>query len=113
MSTDFVVSAKSNPSKVSSNVCKGDAVTYEFDFTPWQEDNSTITSVTWTLESGSAAISNKVLTSGVATALVTFTDAGRNIISVLAATATEKKKVFLDVTARDQQLIADDYGFLP
>lgn len=112
MSTDFVVTARNNPNIFVDNVSKGDAVTYQFDFTPWQEDNSNITSVTWTVESGQAAVSGQALASGVASALLTFSEAGRNIISVLATTATQKKKVWLDVISRDQDLIVNDYGVL-
>jgi hypothetical protein len=110
MSTDFVVAAKNNPSKFTHRVSEDDAVTFTVDFTPWQEDNSNITSVTWTLESGSAAISGQNLTSGIASALVTFSDSGRNIISVLATTASEKKKVWIDIEATDQDKFIDDYG---
>lgn len=110
MSTDLVVTAKNNPQRFQANLSKGDAEAVEIDFRPWQEDNATITNVTWTLESGSAAISGQTLISGVASALLTFAEAGRSIVSILATTATAKKKVWLEVYARDQQLIVDDYG---
>ena len=111
MPTSFYVTSN-NITEIRKDVTnKGDAVTYSFDFTPWQEDNSAITGVTWTLESGNAAISGEVLTSGVATALVTFSDAGRSLISILATTAAQKKKIFLEVRAKDYTANADDYGF--
>lgn len=113
MSTNFTVTALNNPERFQDKVSKGDAVTYEFDFTPWEEDNHTITNVTWTLESGTAAISGQNLTDGVATALLTFNDTGKSIVSVLATTATEKKKVWLEVLAKDQSLCVDDYGYEP
>lgn len=113
MSTNFVVTSKDNPQKFYDNVSKGDVVTYHFDFSPWQDDNSTITSIVWTLESGNASISNQVLTSGVAAALVSFPQEGRNTISVLAVTANEQKKIFINIIARDQQLEfpIDGYGY--
>lgn len=110
MSTDFYVVAKAKPDRFQDNVSKGDAVTYSVDFTPWQEENSNITSVTWTSGSGQAAISGQVLTSGVATALITFSQAGKNLISVLATTATQKKKVWLEIYAEDVDSEPDDYG---
>lgn len=112
MATEFYVTAENIPKRYYDITNKGDAVTYSFDFTPWQEDNHAITSVTWTVEAGNVAVSGQALTSGVATALLTFSDAGRSLVSILATTATEKKKVFLEVLARDQlQTFADDYGF--
>lgn len=110
MTTTWNVAARNNAMRHQLNVSKGDAEAVRVDFTPWQEDNATITSATWTLESGSAAISGQALVAGVASALLTFSQAGRSIISILATTATAKKKVWLEVYARDQQLAADDYG---
>jgi hypothetical protein len=112
MTTSFIVTAKGAPDYFRDNVSKGDADTYSFDFTPWQEANHTITSATWTVESGNASVSGKVLASGVASALVTFTDPGRSLISILATTATEKKKAWLEVVAKDQSVCVDDYGFV-
>ena len=110
MSTEFVVTAKINPGKFADTVSEGDASTYSIDFRPWQSDNSTITSVTWTVETGTATISNTALSSGIATALITFTQDGLCVISALATTASEKKKVWIEVNVRDLKYPADDYG---
>lgn len=110
MSKNYVVAAKINPTRFSDKVSKGDAETYVVDFTPWQEDNSPVTTVTWTLESGSAGISNQSLVSGVASALISFNDAGTQVISVLANTGTQKKKVWFEIFAHDLDFIANDYG---
>lgn len=112
MSTAFTITAKGRPDIFSDNVSMGDEVTYSIDFTPWQEANHTITSATWTVEAGNAAVSGDALTSSVATAQVTFSDAGRSLISVLAATATEKKKIWLDLRATDRNCGVVDYGAL-
>lgn len=111
MSTTFTVPARAIKDVHNDNVSKGDANTYEFDFTAWQEDNSTITSVTWTVVSGSVSITNETLSSGVASALITFNNEGRALVSVLAETATEKKKVWLETYAKDMRISSDDYGF--
>lgn len=113
MATEFYVTAENNPLKHFDVVNKGDAVTYSFDFRPWQEDNSNISSVTWTVEAGNAAVSGASQSSGLATALVTFSDAGKSLISILATTSSQKKKVYLEVLAKDQLLAStDDYGFI-
>ena len=111
MSTAFVVTSKDNPRKFYDSVSKGDVVAYRFDFTPWQDDNDTITSVTWTLESGQASISGETLISGVADALVSFPQQGRSVISVLATTATAAKKVFISIEARDEALEYTEDGY--
>lgn len=110
MSTDFVVTAYGKPDRFKDRVSKGDAVTYYINFSPWQEENSDITSVTWTVEAGQASVSGASESAGFATALVTFSSAGNNLISILATTATQKKKVWLEVYAADEEVFADDYG---
>lgn len=112
MSTNFYVTSKGRPDLFRDNISKGDAVTYSIDFTPWQEANSNISSVTWTVESGNAAVSGQSLTSGVASALITFADSGRSLISILATTATQKKKTWLEVRAIDREVYAADYGLV-
>ena len=110
MSTDFVVTAKSNPERFQHNVSIDDAVTFSIDFSPWAEDNSEIDSVTWVSETGQIGISNQALNNGIATALLTFSQSGRSMVSVLATTANEKKKVWLDLRAKDLKWHYDDYG---
>jgi|NOAtaT_7_FD_contig_21_9941515_length_616_multi_6_in_0_out_0_2 hypothetical protein len=109
MSTSFVVAAKINPLKFSDTAAEGDATTYEIDFRPWQADNSTITSVTWEVKFGEAGISNQTLTSGVASALISFSKAGLCLIAITAITASEKKKVFIEVETRDITYNPDGY----
>lgn len=113
MTTDFVVATKDNPRKYLDNVAKNDAVTYKFDFGPWADDNHPIISVTWSLQTGNAAISNQALVNGVASALISFPQYGRNMISILAASAYETKQVWLYVVAHDEQyeLTLDGYGY--
>lgn len=110
MSTQFTLLSKTRIDRFIDNVSLDDAVTYEIDCTPWEDDNSEITSATWTVESGQAAISGQSLTDGVVSALLTFSQAGKALISILLNTTTEKKKVWLEVYAKDIQGDMDDYG---
>lgn len=112
MSKIFPVVAEGQPNIFSDVVSEGDVIRYEFDFTAWQEDNSTITSASWVVESGDVAVSGQALSSGVLSALITAANAGRALVSVLASTANEKKKVWLDLRIADPNcFIVDDYGF--
>lgn len=112
MTTRFYVPAKEAKTLHKDNVSKGDAETYEIDFTAWQEDNTTISSVTWTVESGSVSISGQTLTSGVASALLTFSHEGKQLVTVLADTGTEKKKIWLEIYATDRTIYDGDYGMV-
>lgn len=110
MATEFYVTANRKPDQYSDNVSLNDAVTYSFDFSPWAEDNSNVSSVTWTVESGQAAVSGQALASNVASALLTFSSSGKNLISILATTATQKKKIWLETYVKDVNIYPDDYG---
>jgi len=111
MATDFVITSENNPQLFRDVTSKSDAVTYSFDFTPWEEDNSTITSATWTVEAGQAAITNKTLSSGVITSLITTTESGGSLIKLVVTTATEIKTVWLDILAKDFKVLqaGNDY----
>lgn len=112
MSTDFVITSENNPARFRDSVAKGEAITYRFDFTPWQEDNSPIISVTWNVESGQAAITGETLVNGIATALITVAESGGSLTKITANTGTEIKVVSLDILAKDaaRPTASDDYG---
>lgn len=103
MATTFSLTAKTRFDMYEDVASIGDAIRYQFDCTAWQEDNANITSATWTVEYGQAAISGQAVSSGVVSALVTFSQAGKSLISILLSTASgEKKKIWLLVLAKDK-----------
>lgn len=103
------MTAGAKPDQYTDIVSIGDVVSYRFDATPWAEDNSDITSVTWTVESGQASISGQQLASNIISANVTFNQQGSNLISLQINTPTQKKKAWLQVYAKDVERYADDY----
>jgi len=111
MATDFIITSENNPDLFRDITSKSGAKTYSFDFTPWEEDNSTITSATWTVEAGQAAITSKTLSSGIITSLITTTESGGSLIKLVATTAAEIKVVWLDILAKDFKVLraGDDY----
>jgi hypothetical protein len=112
MPNEFVITAENNPQIFRDVQFKDGAITYSFDFSPWAEENGTITTVTWTLKAGDAAISGQALSSNVATALVTFSNAGGNLMQVKATNGTETYVAYLDALAKDPAAsVNNDYGF--
>jgi len=109
---DYVITSEDNQQIFSDANNKGAAITYQFDFNPWSEDNNAITSVTWTIKSGQATITNEVLSSNVASSLITLNEIGGALIEVTADTGTQIYVTFLDILARDQQRIVRDYGLV-
>lgn len=111
MATDFFISAENNVQKFVDVTFKDAVVKYSFDFSAWADDNATITSVTWTVKSGAAAVSSESLTSNVATALVTFGNQGGNLIQIKAVTASNGTYVaYLDVLSKNPTMGTNDYG---
>ena len=111
MSTDFVITSENNTELFRDTKSKAEAKTYSFDFTPWEEDNSTITSATWTVEAGQAAITSKTLSSGIITSLITTTESGGSLIKLVATTSAQIKVVWLDILAQDMKILqaGNDY----
>lgn len=104
MTFSFVVTNKGNPRQKYFNVEKGDQEQFQIDFRPWQDDNDTITSVTWKVESGMAGLGTQTFNGGIASAILAFPQAGRSIVSALAQTATRSKKMYLNIDAHDETL---------
>lgn len=111
MPTEFVLPSKTRIDTFKDNVSIGDAVTYELDCTPWEADNNEIVSATWTIEAGYATISDEAVSDGIVSALVSFEQASKVLISILLTTSQQKKKLWLEVLAKDMKYYPDDYGF--
>lgn len=113
MSTSFVLTSKTRFDTFNDTVSIDDAVEYEIDCTPWAEDNDEITSVDWNVEFGQVSISNEAVTDNVVSALLTFTQSGKLLVSILLNTASgQAKKIWLELNAKDRQRMSDDYGFV-
>jgi len=110
--TDYVITAQNNPQILQNYGFKDGIYTYSLDFSPWAEDNNTVTTVTWTTKSGQAAISGEALAANVASAQVSLPNEGGNLIQVKAETGAETYIVYLDILAKDPQRITDDYGIV-
>lgn len=113
MTTSFTLATKTRVDAYRDNASIGDVVKYEFDCTPWQDDNSPITSVEWTnYGSGNVSISAPTLVAGVTTAYLTFSQSGWNKIKIVLTTATQKKTIWLKVHVMDRTRDSggDDYG---
>lgn len=92
---------------------KGDIQTLTVDFSVWAADNSAVTTVTWTTESGQAAISSASVTSSVATATLTTSQSGTSMLKAVATNGTQSIAVYLKVVTKDPQTYdVSDYGLI-
>lgn len=108
----FVITAEGCPKVFQANAVINDAEKAEFDFSPWADDdnNDDVTAVSWSVESGTAAISGEALANNVASAVLTFSSAGRALIKAIATAGTQTFVAYLDVLIRDPQVCANDYA---
>jgi hypothetical protein len=107
----YTITTNNRKNKFNDRVSIDDAVPYQFDFTPWQEDFGTITGVTVVAERGLVGVTNIENNNGLVSAVLTFSDQGKALVTFLVTTATAKKKVWLEVYAKDYENEPDDYGF--
>ncbi len=112
MPTTFIVVSENNLQAFNDVSFEDATITYQFDFSPWAEDNNTVTSVVWSVEQGDATISNESLTSNVAEAQVNFPSNGGSSIKLVADTGTEKYVVWLNITAKSPRNPVNDFGLL-
>jgi len=90
---------------------KGEVEPVTVDFSPWAEDNGTVSTVTWSVKAGSATISGQALASNSASAVITTASEGGSLIEVKGSGATHTKILNLRVYARDPVQNTNDYGF--
>lgn len=108
---DYVITAQDNPELFKHITFKGSATAFSIDFNPWSDDNHDVSSVTWSVEAGQASVSGASLTSNVASALITTSEAGGSLIKALADTGTEKYVVFIEILSKGPAVItSNDYG---
>ena len=102
---------RTQPSKLETQ--KGDARKVELDCSRWSELNGTVTTATWSVEDGQAAISSEALSSNVATAIITTSEIDRAMIKVLITDGTHSRAWYLLVKTDDPSVLAkDDYGLV-
>jgi hypothetical protein len=110
MTTRYFITSENNIEVLKGTGMKGQVEEYSFDFTQWAEDNDDVDAVTWTVEKGDATVSSTLVTSNVATGLVTMSAEGGNMIKLLASTGDGMKRVVkLDLLVKDPQQETDDY----
>jgi len=111
MAENYTLRASNNPDVIRDTALINSAKTFSFNVSPWQENNNTVTSVTWTLKSGQAAITGAALAANVASALLTFGEAGRSKVQVKFTTTVETFVIYLDILVKDPNAgIVEDYG---
>ena len=108
--TDFYISAANRQQVRRILQFAGDARKHTFDFNSWADDNGTVTTATWTVESGQATITGKTLTSNVASGIITTTYADSGMIKLSVTDGTHTKVVFIRYVCKDPQSPeANDY----
>jgi len=90
---------------------KGEAKTITIDYSPWSEDNGSVTSVVATVKYGDAALSNESLTSDIKTMVVTTSNEGHNMIKLTATAGNNIHVLHILIVVRDPDVVSHDYGY--
>lgn len=97
----------------SHTMYKGQSELIKFDYSEYAEVNGAITTVTWSVEYGDAALSGKSLASNVAQAQCTTANPGKSLIKVTATDGTDIDIQWLEVYVKDLTVnYTDDYGLM-
>lgn len=89
----------------------GESNTIEYDFAPWETDNGSVTSVTWSTELGQAGITNESLASSTASATVTTNQEGKSLIKIAATAGNNTFATYLHVLSRDPKNLYNDIAY--
>jgi hypothetical protein len=109
MAHTFTLSAEHAATRFTTRANKGDASTYSFDLNAVSDDDGAVSAVVWSVESGSAAISNETLAANVAGATVTVPDEGKNRIKLTVTMANRTLILWLTIVTEYDDCV-DDYG---
>lgn len=110
MAITYNVTANRKKQRFQRIAYEGGAETITINYAPWAAVNGTVTTVTWALDRGNAAISGEALASNVATALISTPSQGRSLIKVTATDGTNIDKQYIEIQTTDPG-ITYDYGF--
>ena len=112
--TTFYVTEKNRQQPRQLTQFRGDVKAHSIDFSPWAEDNGTVTAVTWTVESGEGSIGGEALSSNVASIRLTTSEAGMSMIKASATEGTHTEVVYIKIRCRDPHALSavPDYGLL-
>ena len=105
----FAVTALNSSRVFRAQNLKGDKEQFILDFSPWAEDNETITSVSWSIKAGSATISGENLIDDIASAYIALDDTDGALIEVTATTANLVKTAYIDVMVHKVEKESTDY----
>lgn len=107
---NYIVKSNRNQQVRSLLAFKGESQTIEYNFLPWEDDNGSVTTVVWTLKTGTASISNEALASSLATASIATTDVGSSLITITATSGNNILVTTLRVVSKDPEFRIHDYG---
>lgn len=107
----FVVrSARLNPIRLISAI-KGESITVDIDYSPWAEDNGSVSAVVAAVKSGDVSIGNEVLASNVKTIIITASSVGQNMVTLTATAGNNVHLLHIRIMVRDPGVVTSDYGF--
>lgn len=91
---------------------KSETHTIQLDYRPWEDDNGTVSSVSWTVKSGQVTIANESLSSGIAEATILTSEIGSAMVKIEATAGNNILNHYLKIHTKDPNTVTNDYGIL-
>ena len=93
---------------------KGDMKKLSVDASSWADDNGTVSSAVWSVESGSVSIGTEALSSNVASIILTTSVADKAMIKLVITDGTHSEALYIRIVTKDPTVTAriPDYGML-
>lgn len=110
MAQNFVIRANRINMVHKVHMYKNQADTITVDFSPWADDNGTVSACTATVKSGQVAIGNEALASNVKTMVLTTDEVGGSIVKLDATAGNNSGIVYFYIYCKEPYSTTDDYG---
>ena len=89
---------------------KSGAETITVDYSPWSDDNGSVTAVAATVKAGQAAISNESLSANVKQMTIMTAESGASMIKLSATAGNNTHISYIYILAKDPDSHSEDYG---
>ena len=98
---NYTVRANRNIQERKMLAFEGESQEVQYDFSPWEEDNGSVTSVVWSVENGQVSIGSESLASSIASIVLTTSESGESSIKLTATAGSNVFVTYLMVVCKD------------
>ena len=105
MSYAFTVTSIRNREIEEVLLLDGQSEAISFDLSPWEADNDTVSAVVWSVEYGDVSVGGELLSSSVASAVVTGDSGGKSLVKLICTAGDSVLPIYFSVYVRDPEVV--------